>query len=62
MVHQGKNQADEAAHRAFQDALLFVLAAATLGFLRYNFSPASIFMGDSGSLTLGFVLGVISKI
>lgn len=41
-------------------ALLFVLAAATLGFLRYNFSPASIFMGDSGSLTLGFVLGAIS--
>lgn len=41
-------------------ALLFVLAAATLGFLRYNFSPASIFMGDSGSLTLGYVLGAIS--
>ena len=41
-------------------ALVFVLAAATLGFLRYNFSPASIFMGDSGSLTLGFVLGAIS--
>lgn len=41
-------------------ALLFVLAAATLGFLRYNFSPASIFMGDSGSLTLGFVLGAIA--
>lgn len=41
-------------------ALLFVLAASTLGFLRYNFSPASIFMGDSGSLTLGFVLGAIA--
>lgn len=41
-------------------ALLLVLAAATLGFLRYNFSPASIFMGDSGSLTLGFVLGAIA--
>ncbi len=41
-------------------ALLFVLAAATLGFLRYNFSPATIFMGDSGSLTLGFVLGAIA--
>lgn len=33
------------------------LAAALLGFLRYNFSPASIFLGDCGSLTLGFVLG-----
>ena len=41
-------------------ALLFVLAASTLGFLRYNFSPASIFMGDSGSLTLGYVLGAIA--
>jgi UDP-GlcNAc:undecaprenyl-phosphate GlcNAc-1-phosphate transferase len=28
-----------------------------LGFLRYNFNPASIFLGDCGSLTLGFVLG-----
>lgn len=29
---------------------------ATLGFLRYNFHPATIFMGDSGSLFLGFIL------
>lgn len=34
------------------------LAGALLGFLRYNFNPASIFMGDSGSLFLGFVLAV----
>lgn len=33
------------------------LAGALLGFLRYNFSPASIFLGDSGSLTLGFLVG-----
>ena len=33
------------------------LAGALLGFLRYNFTPASIFLGDSGSLTLGFLLG-----
>ena len=32
------------------------LAGATLGFVRYNFNPASIFMGDSGSLFLGSVL------
>ncbi len=32
-------------------------AAALLGFLRYNRSPASIFLGDSGSLTIGFLLG-----
>jgi UDP-GlcNAc:undecaprenyl-phosphate GlcNAc-1-phosphate transferase len=33
------------------------LAGALLGFLRYNFSPASIFLGDCGSLTIGFLLG-----
>lgn len=32
------------------------LAGATLGFLRYNFQPATIFLGDSGSLVLGFML------
>ncbi|HNT35979.1 MAG TPA: MraY family glycosyltransferase, partial [bacterium] len=31
----------------------------TLGFLRFNFHPARIFMGDMGSLTLGFVLAAI---
>jgi UDP-GlcNAc:undecaprenyl-phosphate GlcNAc-1-phosphate transferase len=42
----------------------FPLAVATvplvgclLGFLRYNFNPATIFLGDSGSLLLGFLLG-----
>jgi UDP-GlcNAc:undecaprenyl-phosphate/decaprenyl-phosphate GlcNAc-1-phosphate transferase len=33
------------------------LAGALLGFLRYNFNPATIFLGDSGSLLLGFLLG-----
>jgi UDP-GlcNAc:undecaprenyl-phosphate GlcNAc-1-phosphate transferase len=33
------------------------LAGALLGFLRYNFNPASIFLGDCGSLSLGFLLG-----
>ena len=33
------------------------LAGALLGFLRYNFSPASIFLGDCGSLFIGFLLG-----
>lgn len=38
--------------------LLFAatLAGAVLGFLFYNFNPASIFMGDTGSMFLGFVL------
>jgi len=33
------------------------LAGALLGFLPYNFNPASVFLGDSGSLLLGFLLG-----
>jgi UDP-GlcNAc:undecaprenyl-phosphate GlcNAc-1-phosphate transferase len=36
------------------------LAGALVGFLRHNFNPASIFMGDSGSLTLGYVLALTS--
>jgi UDP-GlcNAc:undecaprenyl-phosphate/decaprenyl-phosphate GlcNAc-1-phosphate transferase len=36
------------------------LIGACLGFLRYNFNPASIFMGDSGSMFLGFSLAAIS--
>ena len=36
------------------------LAGALLGFLRYNFYPASIFLGDSGSMFLGFVLAATS--
>ena len=38
------------------------LAGATLGFLRYNFHPASIFLGDSGSLFLGFMLAGVGAI
>lgn len=34
------------------------LAGCLLGFLRYNFNPASIFLGDCGSLSIGFFLGV----
>ena len=41
-------------------ALSIAVVGSSLGFLRYNFHPASIFMGDSGSLTLGFALGVSS--
>ncbi|GJL61917.1 MAG: glycosyl transferase [Nitrospirales bacterium] len=38
----------------------FGLAGATLGFLFFNFYPAKIFMGDSGSLFLGFSLATLS--
>src|SRR2546421_4857908 len=37
-----------------------VLVGALIGFLRYNFNPASIFLGDSGSLFIGFLLAALS--
>lgn len=40
-------------------ALSAALLGACIGFLRYNFNPASIFMGDTGSLFIGFVLAAI---
>jgi UDP-GlcNAc:undecaprenyl-phosphate/decaprenyl-phosphate GlcNAc-1-phosphate transferase len=40
--------------------VLSALAGTILGFLRFNFNPASIFLGDSGSYLLGFVLALIS--
>ena len=36
------------------------LGGALLGFLRYNFRPARIFLGDSGSLFVGFMVAVLS--
>src|SRR5207249_417867 len=39
---------------------LATLAGALLGFLFYNFNPASIFLGDTGSLFLGYVLATSS--
>lgn len=40
--------------------MAIILAGATIGFLPYNFNPAKIFMGDTGSLFLGYMLSVIS--
>ena len=40
--------------------LAFSLAGALLAFLRYNTHPATIFMGDTGSLVVGFILSVLS--
>lgn len=39
-----------------------VLCGALTGFLRYNFNPASIFMGDSGALFVGFLLAALSVV
>ena len=40
--------------------LTLVLAGAIAGFLRYNFNPASIFLGDSGSTLIGFLLSAMA--
>lgn len=40
--------------------LSLIMLGSTLGFLGHNFPPAKIFMGDSGSLFLGFMIAVIS--
>src|SRR4051812_12045450 len=44
----------------FVAAALALLLGALLGFLLFNFSPASIFMGDGGSLLIGLLLGVLT--
>ena len=40
--------------------LALIMLGSTLGFLVWNFNPAKIFMGDTGSLFLGFTISVIS--
>ena len=46
--------------RAEPAILSAALAGACLGFLYFNFNPARIFMGDSGSMLLGFVLAAVA--
>ena len=42
------------------ELMTIALAGAILGFLRYNFNPATIFLGDSGSLFIGFLLSAMA--
>lgn len=42
--------------------LTFVMLGCCIGFLLHNFHPATIFMGDSGSLFLGFIISVITML
>lgn len=44
----------------FVTFLTIALAGAILGFLRFNFHPATIFLGDSGSLFIGFMLAALA--
>lgn len=47
-------------NRAEAAVLTIILSGAILGFLPYNFNPATIFMGDTGAQLLGFLLAAIS--
>jgi len=49
-----------ASGQLFVGALLCLLLGALLGFLVHNFPPAGIFMGDAGSLVVGYLLAVLS--
>jgi UDP-GlcNAc:undecaprenyl-phosphate GlcNAc-1-phosphate transferase len=42
--------------------MALVLAGALCGFLRFNFAPARIFLGDTGSLFIGFMIGALSML
>lgn len=44
----------------FMTAAYLALAGALLGFLRYNWTPARLFMGDGGSLTIGYALAALT--
>ena len=50
-------------HSSGLDMILsFVMLGSVLGFLVHNFYPASIFMGDSGSLFLGYIISIIAML
>lgn len=44
----------------FVSIMMFTLVAALLGFLPYNFHPARIYLGDTGSLFIGFMMSIFS--
>lgn len=47
-------------HQVPEAHLTLALAGAALGFLFFNFHPARVFMGDSGSMFLGYIIGGVS--
>lgn len=47
-------------HQPVAALVMISLAGAALGFLPYNFNPAKIFLGDTGSLFIGFVFATVS--
>ena len=49
-----------ATHHPYEAIVALTILAGCLGFLWFNFPPAKVFMGDVGSLTLGFVFSVLA--
>ena len=47
-------------HQRFEAMFAAVIVGATLGFLAYNFPPAQIFLGDAGSLALGYLVAILA--
>lgn len=45
--------------RASSTPFYFAFVGALLGFLRYNYNPASVFLGDSGSMFIGFIVATL---
>lgn len=52
--------ASMSAGQIFVPVMAWVVVGALLGFLVFNFSPATIFMGDAGSLVVGYLMGVLT--
>ncbi len=52
--------ASMSAGQIFVPVMAWVVVGALLGFLLFNFSPATIFMGDAGSLVIGYLLSVLT--
>ncbi len=48
--------------QVFTATILLVLAGSIFGFLRYNMHPARIFMGDAGSMFIGYILAVLTVV
>lgn len=47
-------------HQYLPAIIIVAMAGAALGFLQYNFNPAKIFMGDTGSMLLGYTMAVVA--
>ncbi len=49
-----------ASDQIFVPVMAWILVGAVLGFLAYNFNPASVFMGDAGSMVIGYFLAILT--